>query len=862
MVKGVYQDIPLGAQSAAEMSTLAFGRIAALALAGGPEGLKRAGHDLIEIGKGLLPLPILVTLSDITTSEHFRVDANAIFKSVKGALEADFNYKNVKRPEAGANLSEWKEHLGKANKDLVTKSSQIAALTCVLAPLGTTYTSSSLANTLKEDILRILYEQSYAKTVIETREQLTGNGEEIKNIQDIEELRKDVLFKKAKDRAEQLFNGRWGYSKMQLALAANIQGVEGLGDPPEIYFAIDHLGDPIAIPISHAIGIAVSEIYTEVLNQLWLYMADTGSEGSQFFSQFLENQLKVCEAVAETLSNKDEKDVAFKGGRNAAEQLIKVLKDKGKDPSGEMAKIVSNLPSARFQFDPAQYFREKKEILRGIAERKGQVNPEDFSDPETFAKSTTLKDLFDQVKKGDLKEAKKSMEAIGAWAQDKKAERVAELLQGMMEAEMENPSIGLQEPLKGEEREDEDGFDYENPQQTVQREYRNDYYENLAAAGLLAEAGMNPNRGDTRDADSAQRAIERESKREKRKQEKAQEERVAQIVEMGDQLMAEFLQLSPVQQKERLGEALQIMGIAEDKKEMDTTKLYDIIFKHTDKGTIDRALEKLIQIKGKEDVIPGLEDNIQSTRLKHKAHFLTHNAREVVWALLTQIPSVPAIARIVEEFAPKIAGVKENETPSPEQLKSIVATVLGLTAAMSAVADNVAAYMFARGVLIMFFEKTFGNGIWAKHKGLKRKISIIAKKVAEFAGSGTKFGNGPNFSQEKCEILEDDSNGQGIGINRIQLPVRETMPDQNLFATTAIASLVGGSILILYREIDNVAGTEKSKDQTQASNDDDNDDFPESMLSKKIDLKNPPSPSRRGIFSGEGWKDYLGGKQA
>src|SRR3989338_6983984 len=127
--------------------------------------------------------------------------------------------------------------------------------------------------------------------------------------------------------------------------------------------------------------------------------------------------------------------------------------------------------------------------------------------------------------------------------------------------------------------------------------------------------------------------------------------------------MAEFLQLSPVQQKERLGEALQIMGIAEDKKEMDTTKLYDIIFKHTDKGTIDRALEKIIQIKGKEDVIPGLEDNIQSTRLKHKAHFLTHNAREVVWALLTQIPSVPAIARIVEEFAPKIAGVKENETP-------------------------------------------------------------------------------------------------------------------------------------------------------------------------------------------------------
>ena len=183
----------------------------------------------------------------------------------------------------------------------------------------------------------------------------------------------------------------------------------------------------------------------------------------------------------------------------------------------------------------------------------------------------------------------------------------------------------------------------------------------------------------------------------------------------------------------------------------------------------------------------------------------------MLWALLTQIPSVPAISRLADISIPAINGVKGNETPTPAQLKRIVATLLPIEAGMSGIADNVAAYMFSRIVMMGFFERTFGHNVFKEFPDLKGNIGIIAKMIAEQAGSLTKVGNGPNFSQEKCLILHDDSNNQGISIDRVNVPMGETLPQENAFSSVANGTLVIGAIGYLWSQIDKISEARAQK---------------------------------------------------
>lgn len=231
----------------ADVNGAAGARILALRLLGGEEGEHLAHEEAHEIAGGLLPVPILLALSDATTTQ-LQIDAEAIFKKVEGTIEHTQSYRDIQRPGLGENIDVWQSHLEKVNKDIVDKTAQITAICSVFAPLGTTYTSSALANTLKKEVLHMLYEQSYALEVIQ-EERLHAYRQAIKNTQhtvpkgedqNLEIIVKTEVHQKAAERADKLFNGPGGFSNLMVTLSSNIQGTWALGDPPEIYYAISH----------------------------------------------------------------------------------------------------------------------------------------------------------------------------------------------------------------------------------------------------------------------------------------------------------------------------------------------------------------------------------------------------------------------------------------------------------------------------------------------------------------------------------------------------------------------------------------------------------------------------------------------
>lgn len=80
---------------------------------------------------------------------------------------------------------------------------------------------------------------------------------------------------------------------------------------------------------------------------------------------------------------------------------------------------------------------------------------------------------------------------------------------------------------------------------------------------------------------------------------------------------------------------------------------------------------KLTALKEDEpDAIEGLEnigkvgEDIEAVRKKahaeHQLSFLSHSAKEVAFALLTQIPSVPALARVFGKLIPMMVGVEKR----------------------------------------------------------------------------------------------------------------------------------------------------------------------------------------------------------
>lgn len=134
------------------------------------------------------------------------------------------------------------------------------------------------------------------------------------------------------------------------------------------------------------------------------------------------------------------------------------------------------------------------------------------------------------------------------------------------------------------------------------------------------------------------------------------------------------------------------------------------------------------------------------------AHALSHSARDVRNALMTQLWAVGSLQTI----AKKSLGLDQPGKIPPEKAKRYATTVLAIIAGTSAVADNVAAMLFGIDVLEKIGEKSLGDE-YDEQSNFAKKLRKYAFMMSVFAGSLSKIGNGPNMSIEKiAEVFRDN----------------------------------------------------------------------------------------------------------
>ncbi len=789
--------IDLGPRSALEMNLIAVGRVMLLKAFGGKEGGHLGKEELHEIKGGLIPLPILVFLSDLTTTE-LKVNPHEIFRKVEGMMNREMNYEDVKRPELSEGADVWREYLEKINSDIVTKTAHIAAVTTVLAPLGTTYTSSSLANTMKKDIFRMLYEQSYAMAVLEWREKMREHEMKFESKSPEEAsgesiIDRNEIHEAASRRAELHFNGPRGFSKLMLTLGANIQGTWLLGDPPEIYFAINYHRSPETLLAAHSIGGIYSEISTLSLNLAWL--AEVRAKPLSMPGKFLQSQIDTVQALGRTVVQEPSVRMAQRmKGEDIKTRVIGALEKNGLQGAEELRDVLRRIPASCFQLRWKDYISKKVASLHHLNARRddflrkvSQLNIWN----DHFFHAKIYPHLFRLFQTQDTAGLEQAMGDIEGALQSAKADRIASLFAGYAERGVHTDEFYVAvESLRG-------GHPDWNDEDLI-REAKERATENAASPdtpGSSEEALGSITR--------AQKIIE---------------ELFGDITCFDD------------------GESRSARAMDAMAKEGNSERIRQILLQ-TDGNTVGEALRSLTSLEGLSDPIPGLGEEASERqgsrgRDSHGHHVLTgdaekkselmrkmevlqgslsHSAREVLWALLTQIPSVPGIARFAKLVLPIAAGVKNGDRPTGDQLKKIISVMIFLEAGISATADNVAAYLFAENVLFSFFTGKYGDSVFLEHPQLKMKIGIIAKMIAEAAGNLTKLGNGPNFSQEKFVILESQDNAQGIDIDVQKLHMSESLPHENHFAAGWDFLTCLLAIQILHGEVDALEASDKNK---------------------------------------------------
>lgn len=209
----------------------------------------------------------------------------------------------------------------------------------------------------------------------------------------------------------------------------------------------------------------------------------------------------------------------------------------------------------------------------------------------------------------------------------------------------------------------------------------------------------------------------------------------------------------------------------------------------------DREVEDisaLLGVVGPNEVKAALNSTIDKYRgvtEKHKSEALYgHTATEVANALLTQLAAVPSLVHIAEKVLDKTYGLNSKEEFDPKTVDKMVASVLATTGMISAFADNVAAYLFGRKLLMDIFEKVYGER-FHKNFFLRQYANDAALIMATTAGDETKIGNGPNFHIFK---LDAELSENRIVAKRKKLDLVESMknPYAHVQSATVLALLM------------------------------------------------------------------------
>lgn len=327
----------------AALNALEILRLTVLRQYGGELGQKLADTESSDNLKSVALAIPLVALADLT-STVVKVDEKELSRlgveSLDSAPEPPLT-----RPTLEASPAEWETYLKETNKLFVEKVTEVQALTSITAPFLSTSTSPVLADQLTPRVLKLAYDQSYAKEVIRRKNQ----GESLD-----QEAIKDVAIERSNKCSRHFTN-------LETTLAANINGVVGFTTPTQTFGYVRHWGDWKGLAKSESFGAAFDGSMSAALPALFLYQYDAlPSEGGE--DSYLTSLKKAYEKMARVYASMTLGSV----DQETENKLRAAVQASGMDPE-TAEKVMKSQKAVRVSV--GDYARGKAEY----AHRAGQV---------------------------------------------------------------------------------------------------------------------------------------------------------------------------------------------------------------------------------------------------------------------------------------------------------------------------------------------------------------------------------------------------------------------------------------------------------------------------------------------------------
>lgn len=609
-------------------------------------------------------------------------------------------------------LEAWEGYLELVQQDVIDSLSQNAATTAIFAPLTTTYSSSAIADENHKNIYKQVARLRYVKEVIDVkRHQVSRKSSEYIDRNQVEQLQQD-----AQEKALEIMNGFGGFNHLSLTLATNANGMALIGDPPMLFYLSRH-GVEEFVELS-AKGFAVSEVSELMLTYAFLKRAGVNVKIPEYTASFFANQGKTLRKIGQSLTDGALRDVSFNGGRKASREVTRLLEalDKegvSEDVRNELISKMHETPEPSIFVDPRTLVKnklerlEKMKLVRKTKETVGNLTNTDtttlsdevvqymkmfesgeFEDYVNYFASEDYRSLVENDEKGSIKAVLKAMQMIGANSESSKLTALLESL--IIHTHPENEEVSRAE----------EGDSTVPPVNVVM--------DSLAT--IDARVAGKP---DVNQLFSDLMSITPEEF------EQYEEDLKSRQGDEGDVAMQEDQQ-----------------GLSEEKAEK-IKGIYDS-FRMLDNEDVRSALEDALLLAEKEEYVH--EDD----------EMLSESAKEVLFALTSQLPVVPSWVVVSEDLLERTMGAKDGELTRQAVLNQI-SVLLGEGAAFSATADNVAAYLFVETVMEKIMIDYYGEEFYRSNHELQEIAWTSSAMIAMVAGANSKYGNGPNLLKHEYD---------------------------------------------------------------------------------------------------------------
>lgn len=736
-------------QYAAFVNALETGRLAALACGESPDRTV-AKHEIGHLLKDSLPALIMIAASDFA-ERGIALEPSVIAGRLDIAedltLPEDERLAAARPGFSKENQASWQAHLAAVSERIGDRAAQMVAITSIAAPCATTLTSSAFWKDGFDDVAHLCMELALCRQVLECIKRGAEPGEHLTELKAL-----------AASDATEMLNGSWGYNQLGVALACNAQGLFGVGTPPNIWFAANHLSrDPLGCAVSEVKGLLLSETQTLLATGVWLSRC-TGQGFFETCSELIANQYHMLGLIRKSFSEAELRSTSIGDGGRLVARLVPILHRRQDLQSIDQVmdairEEIKKTPRPAFQLSLGEWLERMGGVYERIQRRFPLMRDRIGNIPNLSAEEL---DDIDQLRSGDFYRSLRAsidednagavhghLEKYQRWRQNRLSQRIAVVLhtiaggEGGHEGDLDDFIRGF--GLTSEVQFDRNSFPVLTPENT------------RAVAGELA------------------------------------------ILSKTLQQLTSF---SSSQQQLSSAEKLYAEGSDID----GILRQLGYVHRHTVKQACDMLvsigvpLENVLQFLklpaeeasisgGNSDSSPPLHSGNLAIRLLHwlkdsweDPRNLSESTRDIIRVIATQLPAIPAFSITLSELLKQFARVEDNAPVSREQLSSILRVLPVLGFSVAALADNVPGYLILEEVMIGLFRQTFSAEALARVPSLNTRLGFVSKILASQSGMTLPFSSATNLLQDKVEVIPTDAPEypQGFGIKRTKLSTGDT----------------------------------------------------------------------------------------